>query len=1303
MPKITRFKDFSDSKEIIEAEEGQTLRELFPNVKESSFKVFVNGVESDFSHVLKTGDLVVIRTVPHLTGAVIAIGIISIVAGVVAGVAAYKMNKDAERMRKEMEKLSRNTSDGVTNLPFLKGAQNAIATGKTQPYIIGTHLFTPYILNAGNSRASKGFHTLSGSLGEKTFWNVVLEGGFSDQVLSELHTGDLKVLSFPGTTPQNGSFRFTADSAFYSADSFAEVRQGGSQFEHSIFSKKIVEAETSLQLKKHPAEAKDDGGADDDYENLYFTLEQNARALDVCVMFNGLVRYDSNGSKKDATRTVYPAWSSDYAELLASGDSDADSHATWHTFQFSKTEHHEPVVRTVRGRWKYNGKGNYKDSYVKSHYDKFLSNGGLTFLDGDASAVSGSFALEKMERASFWERSPSGNYGYVTRPVLTFVRTEETPGWTESTMTNTFSGQHTRQIRFEAHAEIPFSEIYEQRNGVWARKNTSPVTVRLSSPDRKLSSGSAQDDCYAQWVHSYCADERLSCESGEWVDEKIIDDRTARLSTLIGLRIESTEANQDKTDSIQLVTSGVARCWDGSAWESEKKRTSNPAAWLLEVLTSPCHPASRLDDSEIDLESLGEMYELCEQKGYEVNYVIAQGMTKESVLELIFNTAHLTMYRSIYGQIAFAMDCEKPNAVAILNEQNMTSFSYTKELGRPIDGLRFTYIDAEAGYQQNSIVLMYERYKDGIDLWKHPEERPADCTLQVVSLDGITGYEQAMRHALYLMRCQKLRPKAATAAVGKEGIYYTPLSKVLLQHPSLKIGLGSAMIQSVIDNGTHITGLVLYDALTLDTENTFNVIMQCVSDTYCTPLAAQIEGFDGRTKEISFKNHIPLDAPAIPHAGDILSYGYDVETVTSPMLITAIAPSDKGYTLTLVDYDERIFADGDEIPEYEANITQPKLPASKAPSSLPPVTLDTLSEKIAQAVDEIDLNMSESPNIYAELLSCGFSVDDDGITPLAQEISTTVHIIQENEEIDFSFGVFTLPEGFTVETEYHTVKFKVAAGTRIKPGTIYIPINYRQYAHKYEYADESGEVYEDNGGNKYGVFDFVPGTQQYRLGFAYEGVKGGRYLGGCASVENLPEARSLAIGDYFTWTGATTESGLSRDGTFKTAAVYSWSGFDWVKDENSSHTSASMNEILTAANEDLARNNSKAYEYLDHLTANSIFVGKLVANTAFIENLFAKNITMQRGGIIKSQNYNGTVDEDGNITKYGNEGWAIDYNGKADFSNMEATGGTFRNINAEGGTFTNVRVLGRLRLPVYTDPLLAEEGEIYLLDRTYKG
>ncbi len=73
---------------------------------------------------------------------------------------------------------------------------------------------------------------------------------------------------------------------------------------------------------------------------------------------------------------------------------------------------------------------------------------------------------------------------------------------------------------------------------------------------------------------------------------------------------------------------------------------------------------------------------------------------------------------------------------------------------------------------------------------------------------------------------------------------------------------------------------------------------------------------------------------------------------------------------------------------------------------------------------------------------------------------------------------------------------------------------------------------------------------------------------------------------------------------------------------------------------------------------------KIKASLIEVENLLASSVTVKDKGVIKSANYNGTIDSNGNITAYGSAGWAIDHAGKSDFVDINATGGVYNNILA---------------------------------------
>ena len=80
-------------------------------------------------------------------------------------------------------------------------------------------------------------------------------------------------------------------------------------------------------------------------------------------------------------------------------------------------------------------------------------------------------------------------------------------------------------------------------------------------------------------------------------------------------------------------------------------------------------------------------------------------------------------------------------------------------------------------------------------------------------------------HGRKLLAVESLRPKTVKVQTSLEGVFYAPLSKVLLQSEALKTGVGNGEIKKVIvDENNYITHLELYDDF-IFTENETNIIL----------------------------------------------------------------------------------------------------------------------------------------------------------------------------------------------------------------------------------------------------------------------------------------------------------------------------------------------------------------------------------------------------------------------------------------------------------------------------------------------
>ncbi len=176
--------------------------------------------------------------------------------------------------------------------------------------------------------------------------------------------------------------------------------------------------------------------------------------------------------------------------------------------------------------------------------------------------------------------------------------------------------------------------------------------------------------------------------------------------------------------------------------------------------------------------------------------------------------------------------------------------------------------------------------------------------------------------------------------------------------------------------------------------------------------------------------------------------------------------------------------------------------------------------------------------------------------------------------------------------------------------------------------------------------------------FGEQGERGAMYLGHYASDQDAYEDNKLAVftGDYY----------LNTKDSF--LYVYNKENNVWAKinDLTDYRYNQSINDIFEAINDTTKKEEflKAKIAWVQNLSAAIARVRMLLANE--IQLTSAKDLEKENnttGGIIRSANYDGTT-QNGKITKAGTAGWAIDYDGKAEFNNVEIRG------DIKGGTIS---------------------------------
>lgn len=476
---------------------------------------------------------------------------------------------------------------------------------------------------------------------------------------------------------------------------------------------------------------------------------------------------------------------------------------------------------------------------------------------------------------------------------------------------NTISANSRNTIRFVARKEFTPEEVFNKK-----------ITLKVEKVTPKAKTNS-NEECYLAYYQSYCYDAALSSET-ELVSCKTIENEVMGKTCRIALRLKANDNTTNILDELHVMATAKAATWNGTQWTTDKQPSQNPAAVIYEVLTSGAHLPSKMLPNEIDLNSLGALYEHCEDNNYTCNGIVTNGIKKVDLLTKILNTCNATMYINSDGLYSFAIDKKENLPVALINAESIKNISYSKELKRKPDGLKVTYTN-EKNWQ---IDTFYSMIRGG--------QRTQDDIITELNLEYITNYEHAYKMAQRYLRSLILQPRIFTVSVGKCGDYYPLYSVVLLQNKEFRQGLKSSTIRKLYyDNENNINALDIADYINFEDGKEYGVIIQAVTQYGQGLHYKKITG-EGLTRHIELESAI--SEGVAPQLFNVVSIGYlnedgEFDTITNKMKITEIQPDGaNGFTLTLKDYNPAIYEFG-EIPPYYSNITRPPKQAQEIPAN----------------------------------------------------------------------------------------------------------------------------------------------------------------------------------------------------------------------------------------------------------------------------------------------------------------------------------------------------------------------------------
>ena len=300
--KATLYKELSNKQTPLELQAGLSVQEALPSLDLENAIIVINGKIESHTYTLQENDTVTIRLTPSGTVALIAtaitLAVVAVGAGIVGGTLAYRAKLQAEKAKAELEKIKKlSNSPTVDNRPFLRGASNTIATGNNQPYIIGKHFFTPYLL-------CEPFYKIAGQDGVNQYVYTVLECGFNKQIIKKISIDDIIIKTFSTTRPQEGGY--SIDEGIFAEGGCIEIAQDG----------KLLSDIPSLNYKVESKTCnseipRDSDVADGKSTYLTYTLNPYAMNVDIAITFPYGLYAVHEGKKIETQVTITPQYSLD--------------------------------------------------------------------------------------------------------------------------------------------------------------------------------------------------------------------------------------------------------------------------------------------------------------------------------------------------------------------------------------------------------------------------------------------------------------------------------------------------------------------------------------------------------------------------------------------------------------------------------------------------------------------------------------------------------------------------------------------------------------------------------------------------------------------------------------------------------------------------------------------------------------------------------------------------------------------------------------------------------------------------------
>lgn len=374
----------------------------------------------------------------------------------------------------------------------------------------------------------------------------------------------------------------------------------------------------------------------------------------------------------------------------------------------------------------------------------------------------------------------------------------------------------------------------------------------------------------------------------------------------VGARIRASNQLNGVIDTLNVVAYCIGKGWDRDAqiWR-DNSFIDTPGELIRYVLQGPS-AVRVLPDSRINLTSLEEFTEWCEDNNYTYNQYIDFSIGLGELLEQIASAGRGSISYTD-GKLGVIIDKPQPNIIQHFTPRNSNNFKGTQIFAGKLHALRVRFPNEDMNFQQDERLV----YNDGYN-----EENATE--IEELELPGVTNPDQVWKLGRYYIAVNELRPATYTFETDLEHLVCTRGDRIKLSHDVPLFGSGYGRIKSLTLSGSDITDIELDDGVAMDIDKNYIVrVRDELGESFTFPIVNN-PGF-----HTSIELETPTDQGSIL-VGDLSLFGENgIES--EDLIIKTIRPKrDLKAEIECVNYAPGVFtADTDSIPDFNSNITLP--------------------------------------------------------------------------------------------------------------------------------------------------------------------------------------------------------------------------------------------------------------------------------------------------------------------------------------------------------------------------------------------